>query len=42
MKISFHICGTTHSALYFNVVFSTVLLVPICQRSFVLKRTRGE
>ena len=26
----------TLSALYFNVVFSTVLLVPICQRSFVL------
>ena len=38
MKISSHICGTTHSALYFNVVFSTVLLVPICQRSFVLYR----
>lgn len=37
MKISSHICGTTHSALYFNVVFSTVLLVPICQRSFVQK-----
>ena len=42
MKISSRICGTTHSALYFNVVFSTVLLVPICQRSSVLKRTRGE
>ena len=28
MKISSRICGTTHSALYFNVVFSTVLLVP--------------
>ena len=42
MKISSRTCGTTHSALYFNVVFSTVLLVPICQRSFVLKRTRGE
>ena len=39
MKISSRICGTTHSALYFNVVFSTVLLVPICQRSFVQKDT---
>ena len=39
MKISSRTCGTTHSALYFNVVFSTVLLVPICQRSFVQKDT---